>query len=224
MSGALALEVKNITKRFPGVLANDRVNFDLRKGEIHTLLGENGAGKSTLMNVIYGLYSPDEGEFFLDGELALIRNPHDAIAAGVGMVHQHFMLVPVFSVVENIILGSEVTKGIALDIRTARKEIRKLSPNRINSVTRSASLSPDKGCQGETASLSAEDRSGNLSVISLSLDINLPLHGIGVDISLCINESESPRGIGGSSLDPDLHPPNSTISASHNLSSDLQMM
>ncbi len=127
MSEALALEVRNITKRFPGVLANDRVNFDLRKGEIHALLGENGAGKSTLMNVIYGLYSPDEGEFFLEGKQAQIRNPHDAIAAGIGMVHQHFMLVPVFSVVDNIILGSEVTKGLSLDIRSARREIRKLS-------------------------------------------------------------------------------------------------
>ena len=127
MSEALALDVRNVTKRFPGVLANDRVNFDLRKGEIHALLGENGAGKSTLMNVIYGLYSPDEGEFFLEGKSTDIRNPHDAITAGVGMVHQHFMLVPVFSVVENIILGSEVTKGLSLDIRTARRDIRKLS-------------------------------------------------------------------------------------------------
>ncbi len=123
----LALEVRNITKRFPGVLANDRVNFDLKKGEIHALLGENGAGKSTLMNVIYGLYSQDEGEFFINGESAEINNPHDAIDAGIGMVHQHFMLVPVFSVTENIILGSEVTKGPSLDIRTARREIRQLS-------------------------------------------------------------------------------------------------
>jgi len=127
MSEALALEVRNITKRFPGVLANDRVNFTLEKGEIHALLGENGAGKSTLMNVIYGLYSQDEGEFFLDGVKSAIRNPHDAIAAGIGMVHQHFMLVPVFSVLENIILGSETTKGTTLDIRTAWRRIRQLS-------------------------------------------------------------------------------------------------
>ncbi len=127
MNAPLALEVRNITKRFPGVIANDRVNFTLEKGEIHALLGENGAGKSTLMNVIYGLYSPDEGEFFIDGEQAEIRNPHDAIHAGVGMVHQHFMLVPVFSVTENIILGSEVTKGPSLDIRSARRQIRELS-------------------------------------------------------------------------------------------------
>jgi simple sugar transport system ATP-binding protein len=127
MSDNLALEVRNITKRFPGVIANDRVNFTLKKGEIHALLGENGAGKSTLMNVIYGLYSPEEGEFFIDGQPAEINNPHDAIAAGIGMVHQHFMLVPVFSVAENIILGSEVTRGPSLDLRTARKEIRELS-------------------------------------------------------------------------------------------------
>ncbi len=123
----LALEVRNITKRFPGVIANDRVDFELKKGEIHALLGENGAGKSTLMNVVYGLYSQDEGEFFINGERAEIDNPHDAIDAGIGMVHQHFMLVPVFSVAENIILGSEVTKGPSLDIRTARREIRQLS-------------------------------------------------------------------------------------------------
>ncbi len=119
MSEALALEVRNITKRFPGVIANDHVDFKLKKGEIHALLGENGAGKSTLMNVIYGLYSPEEGEFFIDGKPAEITNPHDAIAAGIGMVHQHFMLVPVFSVAENIILGSEVTRGPSLDLRSA---------------------------------------------------------------------------------------------------------
>jgi ABC-type uncharacterized transport system ATPase subunit len=132
MSQALALEVRNITKRFPGVLANDQVNFSLRKGEIHALLGENGAGKTTLMNIIYGLYSPDEGEFLIDdgaGNLRQveIRNPHDAIRAGIGMVHQHFMLVPVFNVTENIILGDEVTSGPSLDLRKAREEIRRLS-------------------------------------------------------------------------------------------------
>jgi ABC-type uncharacterized transport system ATPase subunit len=121
------LEAKGITKRFPGVLANDKVDFDLQAGEIHALLGENGAGKSTLMNVIYGLYSADEGEYFIDGQIADIHNSHDAIAAGIGMVHQHFMLVPVFSVVENIILGSEVVRGLTLDIRTAREQVRQLS-------------------------------------------------------------------------------------------------
>jgi len=132
MSEAIALQVRNITKRFPGVLANDQVNFDLRKGEIHALLGENGAGKSTLMNIIYGLYSPDEGEFFLGDEVGNlqpvhIRNPHDAINLGIGMVHQHFMLVPVFSVAENVILGSEVTNGPTLDLGAARRQIRQLT-------------------------------------------------------------------------------------------------
>lgn len=101
------LEVRNITKRFPGVLANDKVNFSLRKGEIHALLGENGAGKTTLMNIVYGLYSPDEGEFLVNGKPIEIKGPHDAINYGIGMVHQHFMLVPVFTVTENIMLGAE---------------------------------------------------------------------------------------------------------------------
>jgi len=136
MSKQIALEARNITKRFPGVIANDQVNFILRKGEIHALLGENGAGKSTLMNIVYGLYSQDEGEIYLDGSQngesgervpTEIDNPHDAIRMGIGMVHQHFMLVPVFTVTENIILGDEVTRGPSLDLRTARKRIRKIS-------------------------------------------------------------------------------------------------
>ena len=131
MSETIALQARNITKRFPGVLANDQVNFDLRKGEIHALLGENGAGKSTLMNIIYGLYSPDEGYILMDEEGSLqpvdIHNPHDAIRMGIGMVHQHFMLVPVFSVTENIILGSEITRGPSLDMRKARRQIRNLA-------------------------------------------------------------------------------------------------
>lgn len=129
MSEELALEARNITKRFPGVVANDRVDFALRKGEIHALLGENGAGKSTLMNVIYGLYHPDEGEIYVDGERLQVDDPNDAIARGIGMVHQHFMLVPVFTVAENIVLGDEVTKGATptLDMRRASKKIRRLS-------------------------------------------------------------------------------------------------
>ena len=123
----IALEARNITKRFPGVVANDQVDFTLKKGEIHGLLGENGAGKSTLMNVIYGLYTADEGEVLINGEKVEINNPHDAIDHGIGMVHQHFMLVPVFSVTENIILGSEVTRGTTLDLNKARQDISKLS-------------------------------------------------------------------------------------------------
>ena len=127
MTETSALEIRHVTKRFPGVLANDDVSFDLRKGEIHALLGENGAGKSTLMNVVYGLYAPDEGEFLIDGKQVEINGPHDAINYGIGMVHQHFMLVPVFSVTENMILGSEVTKGTSLDLKRARREILEIS-------------------------------------------------------------------------------------------------
>ncbi len=103
----VVLEAVNISKRFPGVQANDGVNFDLRRGEIHALLGENGAGKTTLMNILYGLYLPDGGEIRLDGKTAAIHTPKDSIALGIGMVHQHFMLIPVFTVAENIMLGLE---------------------------------------------------------------------------------------------------------------------
>ncbi|NJC95245.1 MAG: heme ABC transporter ATP-binding protein [Anaerolineales bacterium] len=103
----IVLEAKGITKKFPGVLANDEVDFDLYRGEIHALLGENGAGKSTLMNVLYGLYKPDSGEVKVEGNLMQLDSPRDAIHHGVGMVHQHFMLIPVFTVTENIMLGAE---------------------------------------------------------------------------------------------------------------------
>src|SRR5512139_4111128 len=106
-----ALQAIGITKRFPGVLANDRVDFTLEKGEIHALLGENGAGKSTLMNILYGLYQPDEGQILVDGQPVQMVTPHDAIACGVGMVHQHFMLVPPLTVTENIMLGQESLVG-----------------------------------------------------------------------------------------------------------------
>jgi ABC-type uncharacterized transport system ATPase subunit len=108
----LSLELKGITKRFPGVLANDNVNISVETGEILALLGENGAGKTTLMNILYGLYTPDEGEVFVDGKPLQLSSPADSIAAGIGMVHQHFMLVPVFTVTENVILGMEPVKSI----------------------------------------------------------------------------------------------------------------
>ncbi|MCP4543084.1 MAG: ABC transporter ATP-binding protein [Chloroflexi bacterium] len=124
----LALEMQSITKRFPGVLANDHVNFQLKKGEIHALLGENGAGKSTLMNILYGLYSQDEGQVLLNGRKVSIGEPTDAIKLGIGMVHQHFMLIPVMTVAENIILGTEIVKnGFVLDLDTAAQRIRDLS-------------------------------------------------------------------------------------------------
>ncbi len=121
------LEVRDITKRFPGVLANDHISFTLEPAEIHAFLGENGAGKSTLMNILYGLYDPDEGQIFINGQPATIRGPNDAIHQGLGMVHQHFMLVPTLTVAENVMLGTEITRGILLDERTANKRIRELS-------------------------------------------------------------------------------------------------
>lgn len=101
------LEMKNITKRFPGVLALDNVSLDVKKGEVHALLGENGAGKTTLMNVLYGLYQANQGEIFLDGKKIQISEPKDALNVGIGMVHQHFMLIPAMTVAENIILGTK---------------------------------------------------------------------------------------------------------------------
>ncbi len=123
----IALQVQGITKRFPGVLANDHIDFDLKKGEIHTLLGENGAGKSTLMNIVYGLYQPDEGEIRVDGKAVCMDNPKDAIEHGIGMVHQHFMLIPVFTVAENIMLGSETVRNGVLDRRRVAQRVRDLS-------------------------------------------------------------------------------------------------
>jgi len=124
---APALEMRGITKRYPGVVANDRIDLDVRPGEIHALLGENGAGKTTLMNILYGLATPDEGEILLDGEPVRIAGPSDAIARGINMVHQHFMLVPVFTVAENILLGEEtMANPVFLDRKEASRRIREL--------------------------------------------------------------------------------------------------
>jgi simple sugar transport system ATP-binding protein len=124
----MKLELRGITKRFPGVVANDNVNLSLNTGEVLSLIGENGAGKSTLMSVLYGMYKPDEGEIVIDGTPLVFTSPADAIAAGIGMVHQHFMLVPVFTVAENVVLGVEPTGALGkLNIDEARRMVREIS-------------------------------------------------------------------------------------------------
>jgi simple sugar transport system ATP-binding protein len=124
----MKLELRGITKRFPGVVANDNVNLALNTGEVLSLIGENGAGKSTLMSVLYGMYKADEGDIVIDGETQVFTSPADAIAAGIGMVHQHFMLVPVFTVAENVVLGVEPTGALGkLDIDKARAMVREIS-------------------------------------------------------------------------------------------------
>ena len=122
-----ALEVRNITKQFPGVLANDHISFTLLPGEIHAFLGENGAGKSTLMNILYGLYDPDEGEILIDGKRVTIKNSSDAIRLGLGMVHQEYALVDTLSVTENIVLGTELHNGPFLNGRKASARVKQLS-------------------------------------------------------------------------------------------------
>src|SRR5919106_706773 len=127
MPGDIALELRGITKRFGSLVANDAIDFELRRGEIHALLGENGAGKSTLMNVLYGLQHPDEGEIVLDGEPVRIDSARRAIHLGIGMVHQHFMLVPVMTVAENLVLGTEPHRGPLIDFKAAAARARELS-------------------------------------------------------------------------------------------------
>ena len=121
------VEMLNITKEFPGIIANDNITLKLKTGEIHALLGENGAGKSTLMSVLFGLYQAEKGEIKKNGQVVKINNPNDANALGIGMVHQHFKLVDVFTVLENIILGIEPNKAGFLEMKDARKKIVELS-------------------------------------------------------------------------------------------------
>src|SRR5690349_5266553 len=121
------LELREITKRFGDVLANDHVNIVVKPGTIHAIVGENGAGKSTAMRIAYGFYRPDAGEVLVDGTPAAVRSPHDAIALGIGMVHQHFLLVDTMTVAENIVLGAEPGSPLAMDLPRASAAIRALS-------------------------------------------------------------------------------------------------
>src|SRR2546426_9205715 len=121
------LELREISKRFGAVLANDRVSFQVPTGTIHAIVGENGAGKSTAMRIAYGFYTADSGDILVNGQVREIRTPHDAIALGIGMVHQHFMLVEPMTVAENIVLGAEPGSAASLDLKKAGAEIRKLS-------------------------------------------------------------------------------------------------
>lgn len=139
------IEMRHITKEFPGIIANDDITLQLRRGEIHALLGENGAGKSTLMSVLFGLYQPEKGEILKNGQVVKINNPNDATALGIGMVHQHFKLVEVFSVLDNIILGAEPNKAGFLTKKRRAKRLSRfpkstvlwLIPTRLSKILRS---------------------------------------------------------------------------------------
>src|SRR5215216_3442335 len=122
-----SLEMRRVSKRFPGVLANDHVDFDVKSGEVHALLGENGAGKSTLMKILYGMYRPEDGEIRLNGEPVTIASPTDAIDLGIGMIHQHFMLVPTLTVAENVALGLPSSRGLLTDLDRVSKRILELA-------------------------------------------------------------------------------------------------
>jgi general nucleoside transport system ATP-binding protein len=158
------LELRGITKSFPGVLANDHVDFDLRRGEVHALLGENGAGKSTLMNILYGLYHPDEGEIRINGEPVRISSPKAAIELGVGMVHQHFMLIPVMTVAENIVLAEEPrTAGVFVDYDAAIRRVRDLA------ATFNFAIDPD--AKVETITVGQQQRVEILKALFRGADI-----------------------------------------------------
>jgi ABC-type uncharacterized transport system ATPase subunit len=158
------LELRGVTKAFPGVLANDHIDLTLHEGEILALLGENGAGKTTLMNILYGLYTPDVGDIFVRGEKVAIDNPNDAIGHGIGMVHQHFMLVPVFTVAENVMLGVEsVRAGVFLD--------RQVSSSRIREISTRFGLNVDPDVLVESLSVGAQQRVEIIKILYRDADI-----------------------------------------------------
>ena len=157
------IEMRNIVKKFGDFVANDNINLTVHKGEIHAILGENGAGKSTLMNQLYGLLKPTSGQILVNGKPIEMNNPRDAIAAGIGMVHQHFMLIQPFTVTENIVLGTEPTKGLALDMVTARKNVEELSQR--------YGLSIDPDARIEDISVSMQQRVEILKALYRGADI-----------------------------------------------------
>ncbi len=162
-TGQYAVELKNIVKKFGDFVANDNVNLSVKKGEVHAILGENGAGKSTLMNVLYGLYQPTSGDIIIDGEKCVMKGPTTAISKGIGMVHQHFMLVQPFTVTENIILGMEPMKGPIVDLATAKKKVVEIS-KRYN-------MSIDPDAKIEDISVGMEQRVEILKVLYRGADI-----------------------------------------------------
>jgi simple sugar transport system ATP-binding protein len=164
MDEAPVLELRGITKQFPGVLANDHIDFDLLRGEVHALLGENGAGKSTLMSILYGLYTADSGEILMNGKPVSISSPKDAINLGIGMVHQHFMLIPVMTVTENIVLANEpVHAGVLLDENAAEK--------RVEEVARTFSFAVDPHARVEGITVGQQQRVEIMKALYRNADI-----------------------------------------------------
>lgn len=161
---APVLELRGITKQFPGVLANDNINLTLEKGEIHALLGENGAGKTTLVNILYGLYQPTKGEIYVNGRQVNISSPIDAIAQGIGMVHQHFMLIPVLTVTENVMLGEEsLRNGVLLDRKTAAR--------RVSDISSKYGLAVDPNAYVKTLPVGIQQRVEIIKVLYRNADI-----------------------------------------------------
>ena len=159
------LEMRHITKRFPGIVANDDVDFDLREGEVHALLGENGAGKSTLMNILYGLYHPDEGEIVIAGKPVQLGSPSAAIDAGVGMVHQHFMLIPVMTVAENIVLAD------GADARRRRSSTSARPNDRVRDISERFGLAVDPKARIEDITVGQQQRVEILKALYRNADI-----------------------------------------------------
>lgn len=159
----VVIEMRDIVKKFGNFVANDHINLTVHKGEVHAILGENGAGKSTLMNVLYGMFRPTSGQIFINGKEVTIENPEKAISLGIGMVHQHFMLVQPFTVTENIVLGAEPMKGITIDLKTAREKILELSEK--------YSLKVDPDAKIEDISVGMQQRVEILKVLYRGADI-----------------------------------------------------